>query len=148
MTSKKDDSKDFELAKKENLKRFTKKELEDFKNQLLEMRKKIVGDIKHLEGDSLNTSSRDASGDLSGYSLHMADMATDNFDRELTIGLASNEQNLLNMIDAALRKIDEGIFGICEKTYKLITKKRLEAMPYAPLCKEAQELEEKERRRT
>jgi RNA polymerase-binding protein DksA len=127
--------------------RFTAKEIEHFRNLLSTLRRKIVGDIEHLEKDSLKTNQKDASGDLSGYSFHMADMATDNFDREFTIGLASSEQALLNLIDNALRKMDEGTFGICEKTGKPISKKRLLAVPYAPLCLEAQELEEKEKRR-
>ncbi|OGW84188.1 MAG: hypothetical protein A2Z83_03450 [Omnitrophica bacterium GWA2_52_8] len=111
------------------------------------MRTKNAGDLEHLEKDSLNTNQRDASGDLSGYSFHMADMATDNFDREFTLGLASNEQKMLNDIDVALRKLDDGTYGLCEKTLKPITKKRLLAVPYARLCIEAQEMEEKEKRK-
>jgi len=129
-----------------NRQRFDKKELEFFRKLLMTLRSKISGDIQHLEKDGLNTSQRDASGDLSGYSLHMADMATDNFDREITLGLASSEQNLLNLIDTALHKIDDGTFGLCESTYKPISKKRLMAMPYARLSIEAQSEEEKDRR--
>ena len=110
--------------------------------------KKIARDLQHLEGDSLNTNQRDASGDLSGYSFHMADMATDNFDREFTLGLASNEQQALNMIDAALRKTDDGTYGICETCSKGIAQKRLLAMPHAPLCIKCQEQQEKNTRRS
>jgi RNA polymerase-binding protein DksA len=135
-------------AKKSQVKqRFTKQELEQFKTLLLTIRRKIAGDLESIEKDTLKTNQKDSSGDLSGYSFHMADMATDNFDREFNLGLATNEQNLLNLIDVALRKIKEGTFGICEKTGKPISKKRLMAVPYAPLCIEAQELEEKEKRR-
>lgn len=141
---------DVEKAKAKNQKRFNKKELDNYRKLLSLMRSKIAGDIQHLEKEGLNTSQRESAGDLSGYSLHMADMATDNFDRELTLGLASNEQNLLNLIDSAIQKIDasDGSFGLCEKTFKPISKKRLTAMPYAHLSLEAQELEEKERRRS
>jgi len=121
-------------------------DLERFKKLLQEIRLKIAGDLEHLEGDSLKTSQRDASGDLSGYSFHMADMATDNFDREFTLGLASNEQQALNMIDAALKKIEEGTFGTCEDCKKHIPQKRLLAIPYGPLCIKCQEIEEKKRR--
>ena len=124
-----------------------KKDLERFKKILLQIRKKIAGDLEHLEGDSLKTNQRDASGDLSGYSFHMADMATDNFDREFTLGLASNEQQILNRIDAALRRIEEGTYGICENCSKPISQKRLLAMPHAHLCIKCQELEEKQKRR-
>lgn len=123
-----------------------KKELEIYKKLLTEMRKKIVGDIQQLEGGALNTSQRDASGDLSGYSFHMADMATDNFDRELNIGLATSEQQILNDIDIALKKIQDGAFGVCEKYGTTIPKKRLMAMPYTRLSKKAQEEEEKDKR--
>ncbi len=125
----------------------TKKDLERFKKILQEARQKFARDLQHLEGDSLNTSQRDASGDLSGYSYHMADMATDNFDREFTLGLASNEQQSLNLIDQALRKIEEGNYGICEECKKPISQKRLTAMPHARLCIKCQELEEKKKRR-
>lgn len=125
----------------------TPKDVERFKKILEDVRKKIAGDLQHLEGDSLNTSARDAAGDLSGYAFHMADMATDNFDREFTLGLASNEQQILNMIDVALQKIKEGTYGICESCKKPIPQKRLLAMPHAPLCIKCQELEEKKKRR-
>ncbi len=125
---------------------FNKKDLERYKKMLQQIKLRIAGDLKHLEGDSLNTNQRDASGDLSGYSFHMADMATDNFDREFTLGLASNEQQSLNRVEAALRKIEDGTFGICEECEKPITIKRLNAMPYARLCIKCQEIEEKKRR--
>lgn len=141
-------NKELEKAKAKNAQRFTQQELDKFRALLLEIRAKIAGDIEHLAKENLNSSQKDASGDLSGYSLHMADMASDNFERELGIGLASNEQNLLNAIDVALRKFDDGTFGLCEKTLKPISKARLNAMPYARLSIEAQELEEKEKRRS
>lgn len=126
---------------------YDKKDLQRFKKVLLETRKKIAGDLEHLEGESLKKSARDASGDLSGYSFHMADMATDNFDREFTLGLASNEQKHLNLIDAALRKIEEGTYGSCETCEKPIPQKRLLAVPHTSLCIKCQELEEKKKRR-
>lgn len=125
---------------------YDKTELERFKKILQEIRRKLTGDIQHLEGDTLNRSQRDAAGDLSGYSFHMADMATDNFDREFTIGLASSEQQILNLVDVALHKIDDGTFGLCDNCSKAITQKRLRAVPYAPLCIKCQETEEKRKR--
>ena len=125
-----------------------KKDLDRFRKILQEVRKKIAGDLQHLEGDSLNVNQRDAAGDLSGYSFHMADMATDNFDREFTLGLASNEQQGLNLIDDALRRISEGTYGVCEDCSKPISQKRLLAVPHARLCIKCQELEEKKKRRS
>lgn len=125
-----------------------KAELDKYKNLLQVIRKRMVQGLAHLEEESLNKSQRDATGDLSGYSLHMADVATDSFDTEFNIGLASTEQQSLNLIDDALRRIDEGNYGICENCKKPIPQKRLNAMPYARLCIKCQELEEKNARRS
>lgn len=125
-----------------------KNEWDNYKKLLLLARKKIAGDLEHLEKDSLNLSQRDASGDLSGYSFHIADMATDNFDREFNLDLASNEQGRLNEIDDALRKIEEGKYGVCETCSKPISQKRLAAVPYARYCIKCQAEEEKKKRRT
>lgn len=124
-----------------------KTEIDRFKKLLEGVRKKIVGDLAHLEEDSLNTSQREASGDLSGYSLHMADQATDNFDREFNLGLVSSEQQILNQIDESLRKMEEGHFGICDTCDKPISQKRLLAVPYTQFCIKCQSEEEKKKRK-
>ncbi len=124
-----------------------KEELLKLKTQLQAERIKIAEGLNHIERDNLNKSQRDASGDLSGYSFHMADMATDNFDREFSLDLASAEQTILNRIDEALRKIDDGSFGVCESCEKPISFKRLKAVPYAKLCIKCKEDEEKNARR-
>jgi len=120
-----------------------KEELQKFKAMLVTERNKLVEGLDHIERDNLNRSQRDASGDLSGYSFHMADQATDNFDREFSLDLASAEQNILNRIDEALHKIDEGTYGVCENCEKPISQKRLKAVPYAKLCIKCKEDEEK-----
>ena len=124
-----------------------KPDYSQYRKLLEEARKKISGDIEHLEGDSLNKSQRDASGDLSGYSLHIADMATDNFDREFNLDLASTEQGKLNLIVDALQKMDEGTYGNCEVCEKPIPQKRLVAVPWARFCIKCQSEEEKKTRR-
>lgn len=124
-----------------------KNDLDHFRKLLGAARRKIAGDLNHLEKDSLNLSQRDAAGDLSGYSFHIADQATDNFDREFNLNLVSNEQELLNQIEEALRKIDEGKFGICETCEKPITQKRLIAIPYTRYCIKCQAEEEKKKRK-
>lgn len=125
-----------------------KEDLEQFRKLLEMCRKKISGDLTHLEKDTLNLSQRDASGDLSGYSFHMADQATDNFDREFNLGLASTEQKLLNQIDEAIRRVDEGTYGICEICSKPIAQKRLLAVPYACSCIKCQSEQEKKTRKS
>jgi RNA polymerase-binding protein DksA len=123
-----------------------KKDIKTFQELLLKKKDALTKGIEHLANDALKTSQRDAAGDLSAYSLHMADMATDNYDREFALNLADNEQKLLNRIDAALEKIESGAFGLCEVCNKKIAKVRLKAVPYAELCVPCQEKQEKKRK--
>ena len=129
-------------AKMLKVKRLPKKELDLYKKMLLRLRSKIAEDLQQIEGDSLSGNQPNNSGELSD----VADMATDNYDRELSIGLASNEQQLLNDIDVALKRIEEGTYGVCEIYGTAIPKKRLLAMPYTRLSMKAQEEEEKSKR--
>ncbi len=125
----------------------SKREAKKYRSHLQEIRNKLVGEIEHLEKNNLKKSTREASGDLSGYRLHMADVASDAYDQEFALGLVSSEQNLLREVDRALNKIEtEGNYGLCENCGKRIALKRLKAIPYAHLCincKEKEELQEK-----
>ena len=123
-----------------------KKELNEFKELLLKKKEALSKGIEHIANDALKTSQRDAAGDLSAYSLHMADMATDNYDREFSLGLADNEQRILHRIEAALEKVDEGTFGLCDLCGKKISKVRLKVVPYAELCVPCQEKLEKKKK--
>ena len=118
--------------------KFNKKELLGFKKIILKIKDEVVGDIKHISEDTLKKSQKDASGDISGYTYHMADVATDAYDREFSLGLASNEQKALYELDDALKRIEEGTFGICEECKSIMTKTRLKAVPYARLCVKCQ----------
>jgi RNA polymerase-binding protein DksA len=124
-------------------KKLNKKELADFKKLILKIKDEIAEGIKHISEDTLKKSPKDASGDISGYTYHMADVATDTYDREFSLGLASNDRMLLYELDDALKKIEDGTFGICEECKGLIAKNRLKAVPYARLCVKCQEKEEK-----
>ena len=120
-----------------------KKSLKFFKELLLKKKAELSKGIEHIAKDALKTSQRDATGDLSGYSLHMADMATDNYDREFSLGLATNEQKILDRINDALEKLEDHTFGLCELCAKKISKVRLKAVPYAELCVPCQQKQEK-----
>ncbi len=126
---------------------FSKKELKEFRMLLLNIRDKVVDDISFLKGDNLNHSARDSTGDLSGYSIHMADQGTDNFDREFALNMVSSEHDILYEIDEALRRIDNGTFGICEHTGEPIEKERLKVIPHTRYSVTAQQEMEKGRAR-
>jgi len=123
-------------------KKMTKSDARSYKKLLLAKREEIVGDISHIAEETLKKSQKDASGDNSGYAFHMADVATDTYDREFTLGLASKERLVLQEINNALHKIEEGKFGLCEECKRPITKVRLKAVPYATLCLRCQKKKE------
>jgi len=121
----------------------TRAELTRYKKLLLQKKERLLQEVKHIEKDALK-SQRDASGDLSGYSFHMADTATDSYDREFSLGLATSAQRILYEIDEALKRVAEKRFGECLSCGKVIPRKRLTAVPYARLCIRCQSSEEKQ----
>ena len=124
-------------------KKLDKKTTGLYKKLLLEKREELLGDISQISDETLKKSQKDASGDISGYTFHMADVATDNYDREFSLGLASKERGVLFEINHALQKIQEGNFGLCEICKKPISQVRLKAVPYATLCLKCQQNKEK-----
>jgi len=105
---------------------------------LLDLKEKILGDIKKISSDASDTH-KNTPGDVSGHALHMADVATDMYDREFSLGLASNDRELLYKIDEALHRLREGKFGLCTSCQGPITKERLKALPYTQTCLKCQE---------
>lgn len=123
--------------------KLNKKELGEFKKLILKRKEETLENINHISDDTLKKSLKEASGDISGYAYHMADMATDAYDREFSLGIASNERELLYVLEDALKRIEEGIFGICEECDAIISKTRLKAIPYARFCVKCQAKMEK-----
>jgi len=103
------------------------RELEVYRALLLEKRRELVGDVSSMERESLGA----GGSNLSSLPLHMADMGTDNYEQEFTIGLMEKDRKLLREINRALAKIQNGSYGICEGTGRPISKARLEAQPWA-----------------
>ncbi len=122
---------------------FKASQLKEYKLILQRLRDRVVDEIAFLAGDNLNRSQKEASGDLSSYSFHMADQGTDNFDREFSLNLVSSEQDILYEIDDALRRIDLGSYGACEECGDRIGKERLKALPFAKMCIQCKEKAEK-----
>lgn len=122
-----------------------KKELEKFKKLLLKKRNELITDVNHMTENTRRQSQKEASGDLSGYSLHMADMASDNYDREFLLNLASGERETLIEIDDALKRVNEKTYGRCLSCKKRIAVRRLLAVPQAKLCLSCQQKEEKKK---
>ena len=104
---------------------------------LLELRNHVLTQLGEHTEETLLKSAKDDSGDLSGYGQHMADAGTDTFDRDFALSLVSNEQEALAEIEAAIKRVHAGTYGICETTQKPIAKERLLAVPFTRYSTEA-----------
>ncbi len=104
---------------------------------LLELRHHVLTQLGEHTEETLLKSSKDDSGDLSGYGQHMADAGTDTFDRDFALSLVSGEQEALAEIEAAIKRVHAGTYGICEATQKPIAKERLLAVPFTRYSAEA-----------
>jgi DnaK suppressor protein len=112
----------------------TTDELDGFRETLWSLRHRLSGDVSHLAEEALRARGGEASGSLSNAPLHMADLGTDNFEQEFTLGLLQNQEQALKEIDEALERIHRGSFGRCEECQSAIPKARLQALPYTRHC--------------
>jgi DnaK suppressor protein len=111
-----------------------KVKLQKYERMLLKMRGELLQELGYLEEAVLNHTAKDASGDLSAYSFHMADLGTDAMRRETGFLLASKEGRMLLDVDDALRRVQKKTYGKCIDCGKAISLKRLDALPHAGLC--------------
>ena len=122
----------------------TKRDLDHYRKLLREKRSEILGDVESLKTDALDNA---AGGNLSNMPLHMADVGSDSYEQEFTLGLMESERKLLNEIHEALKRIDKGVFGVCLTRGTPINRARLDIKPWASHCIEVErELERHYRR--
>jgi len=107
-----------------------------FYQRLLELRDDLTRQMNGLAKESAQ--------EMAGYSLHMADSGTDNFDRDFALSLLSSDQDAIYEIEEALKRIEKNTYGICELTGKPIPHSRLEAIPWTRFTVQAQAQLEKE----
>src|SRR4051812_12427565 len=101
-----------------------------FYERLLELRDQLLRQMNGLAKESAQ--------EMAGYSLHMADSGTDNFDRDFALSLLSSDQDAIYEIEEALKRIERDTYGVCELTGKAIPKSRLEAIPWTRFTVQAQ----------
>ena len=123
--------------------KLTAKELASFRELLIEKLKEIIGDVQHIESGALKTSRQDSAGDLSSMPIHMADIGSDNYEQEFSLGLMDSERKIVQEIHEAIKRIEEGTYGICEGTGDPIPKIRLKGIPWTRYCLKFAELVEK-----
>jgi DnaK suppressor protein len=119
-----------------------KSEVKVYKQQLLGLRARLRGDVNAMADAALKKNGSEATGDLSRMPIHMADIGSDNFEQEFTLSLMETEEGTLDAVESAIERIEDGVYGECEECNGQISKARLQAIPYTPLCiKCAQKLE-------
>ena len=111
----------------------TAKELREFKALLLRKRAEMCGDVKNLTNEALNKTDG-GPGEGSSMPIHMADLGSDNWEQEFTLGLIANEQAVVREIDSALERVENKTYGICIATHNQISKARLRAKLWAKYC--------------
>ena len=128
----------------QKIKGYSKKDLEQFRTIILEKRDEILEDLQSLKEQMLDTTTGEYINENSPYSLHMAEQGTDAMEREKTFLYAQRENKFLGYLDDALKRIDNGIYGICVEcieepqhlceTCPLVPKARLIAVPHTQHC--------------
>lgn len=112
----------------------TKNQVQDFKKHLEELREQLMASLR------TNAAEVKRPDEATGYSQHQADQGTDDIDRLIGLQVAGQEWKLLKQIDYALKKIDDGTYGVCEISGEPIPLPRLKAMPYATTTVKAQQM--------
>ena len=122
----------------------TKKELDDLRGRLVAERKDLEAQYNELEETTFATNQSELTGEM-GFDEEYADAGTATFERERDLSLVNNLRDLMERIDKALVKIDEGTYGLCDRCGRPIEKLRLKALPYANLCLKDKQAEERVR---
>jgi DnaK suppressor protein len=120
-------------------------ELEEFRQLLLILKARLQGDVAQLSEEAFNRGQGDGESPT-----HMAELGSGAFEQDFSLHLMENDQEVLKAISAALKRIDEGTYGLCEGCLRegkanskaAIPKARLRAIPYARECVECKRKQE------
>ena len=122
----------------------TKKELIDLRERLEAERDDLRAQLEELEESTFSAAQSDITGEM-GFDEEYADAGTNTFEREKDLSLVNNLRDLMDRIDKALAKMDDGTYGLCARCGKPIEKARIKALPYANLCLKDKQAEERAR---
>jgi RNA polymerase-binding transcription factor len=120
------------------------KDLQELKVRLLQERTDLQAQYDEIEETTFSAAQSDLSGEV-GFDEEYADAGTATFERERDLSLVNNLRDLMERIDKALARIDEGTYGLCDRCGRPIEKARLKALPYANLCLQDKQAEERGR---
>ncbi|MDD3731171.1 MAG: TraR/DksA family transcriptional regulator [candidate division Zixibacteria bacterium] len=122
-----------------------KTDLKKFEALLLKKKAELLKEMGIILDARTSKPIKEAHGDLSSHSYHMADQGTDNMEQEMAFIYASKSGRLIYHIDEALRRIEKGTYGKCTVCGKAISSARLEAVPHARMCIECKSAEEEKK---
>jgi RNA polymerase-binding transcription factor DksA len=114
-------------------------ELNSFRKLLKLLQARLRGDVEQLQEEAFSTSE---SGNDQRSSNHMAEMGSDAWDLDFSLQLVESDQGVLEEISHALKRVDDGTYGLCElclqqglpEAKARIPKMRLQAIPHARNC--------------
>lgn len=104
-----------------------------YKERLLGLRARLRGDVTSMAEAALRKSGNNGS-EASSMPIHMAELGSDNYEQEFTLSLMATEEDTLELIEAALQRIEDNTYGACLSCEGPIPKTRLNAIPHAPFC--------------
>jgi len=113
--------------------KLTKAEIDELRTRLLAEQTELDEQLTTLEDGTFSTTQSDLSGDV-GLEDESADAGSATFEREKDLSIENNVRDLLQKIDRALKRIDAGTYGVCDRCGKTIEKARMKALPYVDLC--------------
>ncbi|HBT76679.1 MAG TPA: transcriptional regulator [Planctomycetaceae bacterium] len=116
-----------------SLKKPTPEELQAFRERLVRLRSRLRGDISAITDNALNKNTLEG-GEATVMPIHMADIGSDNFEQEFSLSLMMSGRDRLEEIDAAIARIDDGVYGLCAKCGVVIPNARLNAIPFTAFC--------------
>ena len=122
---------------------FAKKELNELRKSLLEEREQLERQAAEIDEGSFGSAQSELTGELASFDEEYADAGTATFERERDLSLSNNIRDLIDKIDKALARMDEGTYGLCERCGRPIEKARIKALPYASLCIKDKQAEER-----
>jgi DnaK suppressor protein len=111
-----------------------KTEMKPFKELLLELRRRLRGDVAGMANTALAQSGDAMNSESSSIPSHIADLGSETFEQDNTLRLLDNDGEVLEEIEGALERIEEGVYGSCVECEHKIPKTRLKAIPYTPYC--------------
>ena len=122
----------------------TKKQIDELKDRLVSERADLQAQYDELEESTFGANQSELTGEM-GFDEEYADAGTATFERERDLSLVNNLRDLMERIDKALAKIEDGTYGLCDRCGKPIEKARIKALPYANLCLKDKQAEERVR---